>query len=241
MRAAPFFLLAFAVTAALPSALFAKADPNHRVAALLPEVQKHLDQAREGMSSGMPEVAAAHANLILVDDEVKYSIQYVGIPDKLKARCTKALDGALDRWEKALGDTITFREVSDPNDAEVVVRFKPGVMMGKEPVAGYANWKRTLKVDGPRVQVMNFKSDLQIRTINLDGQPMPMECVRHEIAHEVGHILGLEDSDSTGDLMGPLDVDHPVGQPMPHEIEAVKELREEAHRLRTDALAKLER
>jgi len=207
-------------------------------ATILNEVQKHLDGARDCEANGTPEIAAAHANLVLVDDEVTYAVQFVGIKNNLHDRCEKALQGALDAWEKSLDDTISFREITDPAQADIVIRFKPDVMMGKEPVAGYANWKRTLKFDGPKVQSVSFKSDLQIRTINLSGGSMPFECVRHEIAHEVGHILGLEDSDMTGDLMGPLDIAHPVGGPQPYEASAVRHLRDEAHKLRTDALAR---
>ena len=212
-----------------------------RHAVILAEVQKHLDAAHDCVTNGTPEVAAAHANLVLLGDEVTYAISYEGVADKLRSRCVQALSGAFDAWEKALDDTITFREISDASKADMVIHFKNGVMMGKEPVAGYANWKRSLKADGPKVQTCVFKSDLQIRTINLDGKPMPFTCVRHEIAHEVGHILGLEDSETTGDLMGPLDVDHPVVGPQTYESSAVKHLRDEAHQVRTEALSKTQK
>lgn len=235
MKAARLTTLAFAIAFTLPAVAVVDAA---RHATILPEVQKHLDDAHEGMANGTPEVAAAHANLVLVGDEVKYCVQFVNIPDRLHANCVKALEGAMDKWDHALDDTLSFREVQDPATADVVVRFKQGVFMGSEPVAGYANWKRTLKADGPHVQDVSFKGDLQIRTINLDGKAMPTECVRHEIAHELGHILGLEDSERTGDLMGPLDVSHPVAGPQPYEADAVKQLRADARRVRMDALAK---
>lgn len=235
MRAAHIVSVALSLAIALPATAM-KGEALR--ATVLAEVQKHLDCARDGMANGTPEVAAAHASLVLVGDEIKYSIQFEGVPDRLRARCKQALGGALDKWEQALDDTVTFREISDPANADVVVRFKPAVVMGKEPVAGYANWKRVLKSDGPKVQSVSFKSDLQIRTINLDGQPMPLECVRHEIAHEMGHILGLEDSESPRDLMGPLDVSRPVMGPQSYEVDAVRQLRSEARRLRTDALGK---
>lgn len=237
MRIARLALLAAAIMVAIPAPALHRAGAKNR-SLLLPEVQKQLDDARDCAQNGTPQVAAAHADLILLGDEVTYNVQFVGVQDKLRARSVKALEGAFDMWEKALDDTVSFREVTDPSQAEIIIRFKPGVNMGKEPVAGYANWKRILKSDGPKVEEVKFLSDLQIRTINLDGQPMPFECVRHEIAHELGHILGLEDSDSTRDLMGPLDVEHPISGPQNYEAAAVRRLREEAHRIRVDALAK---
>jgi hypothetical protein len=215
-------------------------EPIHK-ASILPEVQKHLDDARECSANGTPDVAAAHASLVLVDDEVTYSIQFTGVGNGQRSRCLKAMEGAFDAWAKSLDDTISFREVATKEKADVIFHFKPTVMMGKEPVAGFANWKRTLMADGPRVKVVEFRSDLQIRTSDLNGDSMPLTCVRHEIAHELGHVLGLEDSDTTGDLMGPLDMDHPVGGPQTYESDAVRKIRDEAHRLRTDAQARAQK
>lgn len=231
--------LAFAAVHVAPAAGGYRYYPGARRAALLPEVQKHLDAAHDCASNGSPQVAAAHADLVLVGDAITVSVQFVGVSDRLHDRCTKALDGAMDAWTKALDGTVEFRNVTDPARADIVIRFKPSVLMGKEQVAGYANWKRLLKSDGGHLESSSFKADLQIRTSNLDGRPMPFDCVRHEIAHEIGHILGLEDSDAVGDLMGPLDVDHPVEGPLPFEALAVKQLRDEAHRIRTEALAKI--
>jgi hypothetical protein len=109
--------------------------------------------------------------------------------------------------------------------------------MGKEPVAGFANWKRRIQTDGDKVVSATVTADLQIRTINLDGRPMPSDAMTHEVMHEVGHVLGLEDCDYLGELMGPLDVRRPVEAPLAHEADAVRDLRDEARRLKSQALA----
>lgn len=236
MRAAYLSSLSLVLAA---STAFSYDPPATHAVSLLPEVQKQLDDARQCTTNGTPEVAAAHANLILVDDEVTYELEFdSAVPNGLRGRCKRAFDSAIGSWQKALENTVTFKAVTDPDKAEMVIRFKPSVLMGREEVAGYVNWKRTLKADAGKVQEVGFKSLLQIRTENLDGNPMPIDCVRHEVAHEVGHVLGLDDSDRTGDLMGPLDIEHPVGGPQPYESAAVRKLRDEAHRLRADALEK---
>jgi predicted Zn-dependent protease len=238
MRAADLAILFVTLATA---AAFPNDSPAAHPVTILPEVQKQLDDARDCSTKGTLEIAIAHANLILVDDEVTYEIEYQGVPNDERGRCKKALDCALGAWQKALDQTLTFKAVADPEKADMVIRFKPNVMMGNEEVAGYVNWKRTLKADAGKVQTVNFKSVLQIRTISLNGELMPLECVRHEVAHEVGHVLGLDDSNTTGDLMGPLDINRPVGGPQPHEAAVIKRLRDEAHKLRADALSKCQR
>jgi predicted Zn-dependent protease len=73
--------------------------------------------------------------------------------------------------------------------------------------------------------------------MTLNFKAMPMESMRHEMMHEIGHVLGLEDTESTGAIMGPLDMNRPVSRPLPHEVKAVWDIRLEASRIRKDALA----
>lgn len=234
MRASRPLLLTVAALAALP-ALATTGSPK---VVLLPEVNKHLDTAREEISNGRGDIAAAHADVVLIGDEVKYSVKFEeSVPKKLYAKCEKSLDEAFRAWEDSLDESVTFVPVDDPSKANIQIRFKRDVLMGKEPVAGFANWKRKIQTDGDKVLSATVSADLQIRTVNLDGRPMPSEAMTHEVMHEVGHVLGLEDCDHLGELMGPLDVRRPVPAPRQHEASAVRELRDEAKRLKSEALA----
>ncbi|MGV3615358.1 MAG: matrixin family metalloprotease [Fimbriimonas sp.] len=235
MRASRSILLLIAAITALP----ALATHGARKVVLLPEVHKHLDSARDEIAKGRGEIAAAHADMVLIDDqEVRYSIKFEeGVPKKLYTRCEEALDEAFRSWEKSLNESVEFVEVADPAKAHIQIRFKRDVLMGKEPVAGFANWKRRITLDGDRVKSATVTADLQIRTVNLDGRPMPDDAMTHEVMHEVGHVLGLEDCDHLGELMGPLDVRRPVDAPRVHEANAVRDLRDEARRLKLQALS----
>lgn len=234
MRASRPILLLIAAITALP----ALASNGTRKVILLPEVNKHLDSARTEIANGHGEIAAAHADVVLIGDEVKYSVKFEeGVPKKLYAKCEQALDEAFDSWQQSLNDTVTFVPVEDPAKAHIQIRFKRDVLMGKEPVAGFANWKRKIQLDGDRVLSATVTADLQIRTVNLDGKAMPADAMTHEVMHEVGHVLGLEDCDHLGELMGPLDVRRPVDAPRSHEASAVRDLRDEAKRLKSEALA----
>ena len=157
--------------------------------------------------------------------------------DAEKKTCTRAFDASLDAWQTDLDNSIHFRRDEDPTKADVIVRFRFDVRMGKEAVAGFTNWSRTIKMEKDRGIEASFKADIQVRERDLNRSPMSFESMRQESEHEIGHILGLDDSDLEGDLMGPLNIAHPVACPRDYEVAAVKKLREEAQQIKADALA----
>ena len=85
MRIARLAMLAAAILAAIPAPAHHNA-PLKNKSLLLPEVQKHLDDAKDCAANGTPQVAAAHADLILLGDEVTYNIQFLNVPDRLRSR-----------------------------------------------------------------------------------------------------------------------------------------------------------
>jgi hypothetical protein len=219
---------------ALPTA---PANVSGSSAPLLDEVTNHLSEAQKCFDRGTYELAAAHADMVLVDKELSVFVKFQNVPENVHPTALKAMDQAFKGWEDALKDSIKFTRSTDEEAADVVIRFKPDVRMGREPVAGFANWKRVIDKDSEGKIVSKFTSDLQIRTMTLNFKAMPMESMRHEMMHEIGHVLGLEDTESTGAIMGPLDMNRPVSRPLPHEVKAVWDIRLEASRIRKDALA----
>ena len=234
MRLDRLVLILATVAVAMPTA------PASRVAATAPilsEVQKHLDDAQKCFDNGTYDLALAHADMVLVDSELTYAVQFQNVPEAIKPNAEKALGQALKTWEESLPNDLKFKRIEDAAQADVLLRFKPDVRMGREPVAGYATWKRVINRDENGKVNAKFTSDLQIRTMTLAWKAMPMEAMRHEIMHEVGHVLGLEDCDDTTSIMGPLDISKPVHKPRPHEVRAVFELRTQANRIRREAAA----
>jgi hypothetical protein len=72
---------------------------------------------------------------------------------------------------------------------------------------------------------------MMLRTTTLKKRPMPFEVIRHEACHELGHVLGLDDTNIVGAVMGPLDLNRPASGPSDAEVEAVRLVRTEATRL----------
>ena len=58
------------------------------------------------------------------------------------------------------------------------------------------------------------------------------------VIHELGHVLGLNDSPRVGDIMGPLDLRKPVTTLGVDEVQALRDIRESAAEIRRQALSK---
>ena len=138
-------------------------------------------------------------------------------------------------WKRALGDEFNMEEVAADQPAEINVIFEPSVKQNGSEVAGFVTWSR--KVDGSPVH-MDLSAEVRVRTTQPTGEPMMLEHMRHTSAHELGHVLGLDDSPYFGDIMGPLDLRHPVVDFEASELENLRAVRAEALLVRQQALAK---
>ncbi|HWD41605.1 MAG TPA: matrixin family metalloprotease [Fimbriimonas sp.] len=217
----PFLLLAVAAVPA-PARMSVKTAP------VLPEVNKQLEDGRADVENNTLTLAMAHAQLVLLGSEIKYSVLFQGVSKSQQAGCLRALKYATGQWKSLLDGALTFTQIPDGQPSNIVVRFRPTVVMKGEQVAGYVNWKRSVDSESDGSVHAQFNADLQIRVKELDGGAMPENAMRHAVMHEMGHVLGLDDSPNVGDVMGPLDIAHPVAAPTALEVQTVKSLRAEA-------------
>ncbi len=196
---------------------------------VLPEVKQHLVDGWACLNDN-PGMAKGHALAVLVSSDLSVEVQLDKVPDERRSACRAAIDGALEAWEKALGGGLHLHRLEDGNHSGIVVRFQPDVRQKGEAVAGYVNWKRTAGEGEGSVT-----GDIQIRTVNVDGSAMSGRAMRNIVVHEMGHLLGLDDTDRMGEAMSPLDVSHPVSGPSAAEATTVRSLRDEATTLLNDA------
>ncbi len=229
-------LVLFAAFAALAPASVDNSSEALR-GRLLPDLPEHLEFAQKDMLHGQVQDALAHIGLILMD-HATYHINFDTVPPEKQAECTAAFRDAIAMWDRALGNGFELDEVPADQPAEINVTFQPEVKQAGSEVAGYVTWSRKVVggTDGTPIH-MDFTADVRVRTIQPDGEQMLLEHMRHTSAHELGHVLGLDDSPFYGDIMGPLDLQHPVSDFESAELENLRAVRTQAEEVKEQALA----
>jgi hypothetical protein len=163
---------------------------------LMPDLFTHLERSRSEFRLGNARAASAHAELIALPEGVRLVL------DEGSQRYDRLIHEAAALWEDALGRPDLFGS-NDARAPEVRVRIVPGLVANGRNVGGFARWKRRVTTCGDTVIEQSFRADIQIRKMSGDA-------MRHAIAHELGHVLGLNDSPVRGEVMGPVDVRRPA-------------------------------
>ena len=205
------------------------------ISCIQPDMVKQVSYARTELQSGDWAMAMAHANLVDFDRPLKVSVSFENVRPDLQNTCRKSLTAGMKIWQDALGGR-PYEFTDQPGDADVEVTFKREVSEGKAPVGGLVRWRRSVEVvnDGPEQRT---DAEAFIRTENPRGGHMTFEQMRHECAHELGHVLGLEDSPRSGEIMSMLDLQHPVSKAAKVEVEALMKVRKLAMQVKQDAVA----
>jgi predicted Zn-dependent protease len=216
---------------AITPAVCSQTDPL-----VLKEVRHHLEAARTSVEQGKYGAAIAHAALVLVADEPRIAVRFQSVPPSRQAVCREALREAVTLWEESARPRVRFQLVSESESPDIVLQFQPDVRLRNEPVCGYVRWSRSMHTHGARILRGRTSAEIKIRERGMTGGPMSREAMRHAIMHELGHVLGLEDSRRVGDVMGPLDFRRPAPSPTAAEANAVRAVREQARDIRRTAL-----
>jgi hypothetical protein len=204
---------------------------------LLVDLPLHLEQAQKDLQAGLVDEALAEVNLILMDKPISYQIKFESVAEELRPQCTAAFRDGVAIWRRALGKDLGFEESGASEAPQVVITFQPEVQQNDAAVAGFVRWRRFVERDAFGVPAMHLSADIKIRTRLLDGNPMTLEHMRHTSAHELGHVLGLDDTRECGEMMGPLELVRPVADVDASELENLRAIRRAALELRERALA----
>jgi tetratricopeptide (TPR) repeat protein len=99
-----------------------------------------------------------------------------------KPEMTQLVHQAMSAWQSATGGRVRFATVSDPNQADIVLRWQRNFAHNKIGENPFESLGNTI-----------VRSDLTIAThLGESGPPMPLKQVGATILHEFGHVLGIQ-------------------------------------------------
>lgn len=198
-------------------------------ATLLPELAKHRDFAQRAAEAGNVQALQAAVEVLAVK-QITYRL-----PSDTSATARQAFLEGIQQWERYLQRDVVFVEAFSFQKADVDVVFEKSLEGNGKHYGGFTRWKRAINRDCSGRYIASVDAKMQIRTVQPNGKPMTLEMMRHAVMHEFGHILGLDDSERIGDVMGPLDLSRPVYAPKTDEVSQIKQLRNEVRSLRAQA------
>lgn len=195
-------------------------------ATLLPELAKHREFAQRAAELGNSDALRA-ATEVLAISKITYRL-----PKNAPSNARQAFLEGIQQWERNLHKDLEFVEAFDFQTPDVIVTFESTLGENGKHYGGYTRWKRSISQDSKGRYVAKVDAKMQIRTHQPNGKPMTVDQMRHAVMHEFGHVLGLDDSPKTGEVMGPLDLARPVNGPKHDEVDQLKKLRAEVRALR---------
>lgn len=209
--------------AALLAGFAALALPFDGQDRLLPKMLRDLNTARSAADSGDYAKAEALVQLVRCPD-IK-----IELPADATSVQREALTEAAAIWENALHGAVDF-QIVEPGKGQVRVGFKKDVFYAGVASMGRATWNRQLLNFGWGSYGTHISASIEVRT-QLFGRECRKEEIRHALAHELGHVLGLDDSSKLGDIMGPHNPERPASAPSQEEAAALTELHWEAFQI----------
>ncbi|HXH62477.1 MAG TPA: matrixin family metalloprotease [Fimbriimonadaceae bacterium] len=219
-------LAAFALVAVSTTALFGF-DSVARDPRIQDRLYDHLDHAETAFMEGHAHEAEAYVEMVLLKREITIYVNAANVPGEMKEDASRALHDAAINWEDALGRQVHFRFVPFPG-ADVTVRYADEMRYDGKEAAGLVTWSRQVMDLGSDQYQYQVSATMTLRTASPRGGEMNYRQMLNAAGHELGHILGMEDSGRQGELMGPMRLDRPVERPTSKETQSLLALRQQA-------------
>ncbi|MFM9872766.1 MAG: matrixin family metalloprotease [Fimbriimonadaceae bacterium] len=187
-------------------------------------VVKSLQEALEAQSKRDYQLSLALLHGVIYNDGVSISVA-----PETPVPTSAAKDGinrALQTWASALTGDDPIKFTSNSDKADVLIKFVDKVPESGNDALGLIKLKKQYRWNKSRYEI-EISGTIYIQT-HYERTPLNAAQYNEVIAHELGHLLGLDDMPNTGQLMGPMIVDKPVSGPNQRETYAVQFVRNQA-------------
>lgn len=203
----------------------------------LPGVNHHAERARTAMDQGQWEVASAHTELLLHSQGLRVFVDTSQMPVSLTEIGKAASARAVEYWNGVVGPkSLTL--VDTPAAADLTIQFNKEIVLRGIQVGGYASQSRSVTVGGDGSASPDYQATIYARYQLPNGNLLNEAAMLNVVAHEIGHIYGLNDSTEGSHLMSPLNPNRTKLELHPDELEALKNLRLTLFEMQRDIAAK---
>lgn len=162
---------------------------------------------------------------VLYPDGVTVSIDAASLGG-MRALGVKAAERGIATWNQSLGQDNPVRYVGIGKPAEIVIKFTDKVPEGSADALGLIELRKEYRWNRTRFEVSNT-GVIHVQR-HFEGEALGDAHLAEIVCHELGHLIGLADVEYVGHLMGPMDLNRPASGPQPHEVRAVRVLRDRA-------------
>ncbi len=203
----------------------------------LPGVLYHLERAKASLEAGDVALALAHTEVVVHD---KGRTVYIDLGDSngnLRKACENAASRSLAFWNKTLGYQA-LTQVATSDKADIHITFSREVVLRGHQVGGSCSQSRSVNLGHNGVPTPSYSANIKARYQLPNGSTLNEDCLFNIVAHEIGHVYGLNDCTEPGHLMSPLDPRKPKFDLHDDELEALSTLRETVFEIQRSALAK---
>lgn len=187
-------------------------------------VVSSLQEALEAQSKRDFQLSLALLDGVFYKDGVQVALDPTNTQPSQAAK--DGLSKAIKTWNDTLGSDNPVDFVSNPKDADLTIKFVEKVPRSGHDALGLIELKKEYRWNKTRYETI-VSGTIYIQT-NYNKTPLSSTQLNEVIAHELGHLIGLDDVDKTGQLMGPMLLDQPCPTPNRREIYAVQFLRNQA-------------
>lgn len=173
-----------------------------------PPTLRLLERAQTALLEGRLGESEASLEALGVGAPIRISLDLSGLPPEQRAGVWVSYLSALRMWEDASQGLVRWH-LSTPENAQVRMSFVGAAQYEHRHVAGRATWSRAVQQLGDSY-FATLRADIAIGLQDPTGAPLSLPAIRHVMAHELGHVIGLDDSPMSGSIMGRLDPQAPA-------------------------------